>query len=122
MKKEYDFSLAERGPILVPSGKTHVAMYIDDGVLATLRLRAEKAGKGYQTLINETLMASLEPESVSSTVRRARVSRDSEVMSGALVFTGTRVPVKTIFDHLQGGESLAEIISPCQLDGGRSFS
>ena len=122
MKKEYDFSLAERGPILVPSGKTRVAMYIDDGVLKTLRLRAEKAGKCYQTLINETLMASLEPESVSSTVKRARVSRDSEVMSGALVFTGTRVPVKTIFDHLQGGESLAEIISPCQLDGGRSFS
>ena len=77
MKKEYDFSLAERGPILVPSGKTHVAMYIDDGVLATLRLRAEKAGKGYQTLINETLMAWLTPQLVPFTVECARVSRDS---------------------------------------------
>ena len=38
------------------------------------------------------------------------VSRDPQVMSGALCFTGTRVPVKTLFDYLQGGASLEEFM------------
>jgi uncharacterized protein (DUF433 family) len=29
------------------------------------------------------------------------VSRDPEILSGALCFRGTRVPVKTLFDHLE---------------------
>ncbi len=32
------------------------------------------------------------------------VSRESGVMSGALCFRGTRVPVSTLFAHLQAGE------------------
>jgi uncharacterized protein (DUF433 family) len=38
------------------------------------------------------------------------ISRDLEIMSGALVFSGTRVPIKTLFDYLEGGESLAEFL------------
>jgi uncharacterized protein (DUF433 family) len=38
------------------------------------------------------------------------ISRDPEIMSGALVFSGTRVPIKTLFDYLEGGESLAEFL------------
>lgn len=34
------------------------------------------------------------------------VSRDPDIMSGALCFTGTRVPVKNLFDYLEGGSSL----------------
>jgi len=34
------------------------------------------------------------------------VSRDPEVMSGALCFTGTRVPVQNLFDYLEGPSSL----------------
>ena len=34
------------------------------------------------------------------------VHRDPEVMGGALVFVGTRVPYQTLLDYLQGGESL----------------
>ena len=34
------------------------------------------------------------------------VSRDPEVMSGALCFTGTRAPVKNLFDYLEGGSTL----------------
>ncbi len=34
------------------------------------------------------------------------VSRNSEIMSGALCFTGTRVPVKNLFDYLEGGATL----------------
>jgi uncharacterized protein (DUF433 family) len=38
------------------------------------------------------------------------VSRDPEIMSGALCFAGTRVPVKNIFDYLEGGYSLDEFL------------
>jgi uncharacterized protein (DUF433 family) len=31
---------------------------------------------------------------------------DSEIHSGTPVFRGTRVPVKTLFDHLEAGDSL----------------
>ena len=38
------------------------------------------------------------------------VSRNPEIMSGALVFTGTRVPVKSLFDYLEGGDSIEEFL------------
>lgn len=34
------------------------------------------------------------------------ITVDPEVHSGTPVFTGTRVPVKTLFDHLEAGDSL----------------
>ena len=33
-----------------------------------------------------------------------------EVMSGALVFAGTRVPVRSLFDYLEGGESIEDFL------------
>ncbi|MEO6286223.1 MAG: DUF433 domain-containing protein [Dyadobacter sp.] len=39
-----------------------------------------------------------------------RVSIDPEIMSGAPVFAGTRVPVQNLFDYLEGGEDLAEFL------------
>lgn len=38
------------------------------------------------------------------------VSIDPEVMSGAAVFSGTRVPVRTFIDYLEGGESVEEFL------------
>lgn len=38
------------------------------------------------------------------------VSRDPEIMSGALCFTGTRVPVKNLFDYLEGSSSLEQFL------------
>ena len=38
------------------------------------------------------------------------VKRDTEIMSGALCFTGTRVPVKNLFDYLEGSSSLEEFL------------
>jgi uncharacterized protein (DUF433 family) len=35
-----------------------------------------------------------------------QISIDSEVMSGAPVFAGTRVPIQTIFDYIEGGDDL----------------
>jgi len=37
--------------------------------------------------------------------------RDPEILSGSLVFVGTRVPVRSLFDYLEGGESIDEFLS-----------
>ena len=34
------------------------------------------------------------------------VTRSDEVMSGAVVFAGTRVPVQTLLDYLEEGDTL----------------
>ena len=38
------------------------------------------------------------------------VSRDPEVMGGAPVFCGTRVPVQTLLDYLEAGESIDQFL------------
>lgn len=38
------------------------------------------------------------------------ISRDPEIMSGALCFKGTRVPVQNLFDYLEGNSSLEEFL------------
>lgn len=38
------------------------------------------------------------------------VSRDPEVMSGALVFAGTRVPVEILIQHLAADDTLEEFL------------
>ncbi|MCA9941215.1 MAG: BrnA antitoxin family protein [Anaerolineales bacterium] len=55
MKNEYDFSKGKRGAILSSKGKTRITIYLDDSIIEEFRSRAEEAGTGYQTLINEAL-------------------------------------------------------------------
>ena len=38
------------------------------------------------------------------------ISRNPEIMSGALCFTGTRVPVQNLFDYLEGSSSLEDFL------------
>lgn len=38
------------------------------------------------------------------------VSRNPEVMNGALVFEGTRVPVEILIQHLAAGDSLDDFL------------
>lgn len=38
------------------------------------------------------------------------VHSDSEIMGGAPVFVGTRVPVQTLVDYLEGGYSVDEFL------------
>lgn len=38
------------------------------------------------------------------------ISRSPDVMSGAAVFVGTRVPVQTLLDYLAGGHPLEEFL------------
>src|SRR5450759_3631807 len=39
------------------------------------------------------------------------ITRDPEVMHGIPVFRGTRVPVKTLFDCLENGDSLDDFLT-----------
>lgn len=38
------------------------------------------------------------------------VSRDPDVVSGTLCFTGTRVPAQSLIDHLKAGDSLEDFL------------
>ncbi len=38
------------------------------------------------------------------------VSRDPEVMSGAAVFVGTRVPVQTLLDYIEAGDTIDDFL------------
>lgn len=55
MKAEYDFSKGKRGAAIPQKGKTRISIFIDNAVLAGFRARAERAGTGYQTMMNEAL-------------------------------------------------------------------
>ena len=55
MKTEYDFSKGKRGAIAPQKGKTRISIFIDNAILAEFRARAERAGTGYQTMMNEAL-------------------------------------------------------------------
>lgn len=38
------------------------------------------------------------------------IERDPEILGGTPVFRGTRVPIQTFFDYLEGGDSLDEFL------------
>lgn len=38
--------------------------------------------------------------------RKFVVHRDPDILGGSPVFVGTRVPIKTLFDYLEAGDSL----------------
>jgi uncharacterized protein (DUF433 family) len=47
-------------------------------------------------------------ESLSS--KQLPITVDREIMSGTPVFSGTRVPIQTLFDYLMDGCELAEFL------------
>lgn len=55
MKKEYDFSKGKRGPVLPQTGRTRITICLSDDVIMEFRNRAQAAGTGYQTMINDAL-------------------------------------------------------------------
>jgi len=38
------------------------------------------------------------------------IQRSDDILGGTPVFAGTRVPAQTLFDYLQGGETLDEFL------------
>src|SRR5258708_21615195 len=55
MRREYDFSKGKRGAVIPQTGKTRISIFIDNAILDAFRSRAERAGAGYQTMMNEAL-------------------------------------------------------------------
>jgi uncharacterized protein (DUF4415 family) len=72
MKANYDMTKAKRGAVLPAAGKTRITIYLDDATLEAFRQRAEQEGKGYQTLINEALGASLAQNNAPVTISALR--------------------------------------------------
>ena len=51
-------------------------------------------------------MLELRREVIESMSAEKWIERDPEKLGGTPVFAGTRVPVKNLFDYLEGGDSL----------------
>jgi uncharacterized protein (DUF4415 family) len=89
MRKEYDFRGAKRAkdvPHLAKlqaeaACKTRITILIDNDVLVAFRARAEREGKGYQTLINSALRAAIEPDAAPVTVGSLRQVLREELLS-----------------------------------------
>ena len=75
MRKEYDFSEGRRGAVVPQRGKTRITIFIDDDVLAEFRARAEAAGVGYQTAMNEALRRAMAQPKLSKQPIDARTLR-----------------------------------------------
>jgi uncharacterized protein (DUF4415 family) len=59
--------------VVRPRGKTRITIYIDNAILEAFRERADAAGTGYQTMINEALrehLARATPGLDEETLRR----------------------------------------------------
>ena len=83
MKKEYDFSKAKRGAVLLTTGKTRITLYLDNDVLEHFRVLSEKTGRGYQTLINETLKTQVgRPEQPLTLEAVRRIVREELALQG----------------------------------------
>ena len=74
MRKEYDFSKAKRGAVvLLPKGKTRITIRLDDAILAWFKREVHKHGGGsYQSLINAALLDHIKrtDEPLEKTLRR----------------------------------------------------
>ena len=83
MQKEYDFSKGKRGPIIKPVGKTRITIHIDTDVINEFRDRSDKAGHGYQTMINKALRQFLgkSPEPIDEKTLR-KVLREELARAG----------------------------------------
>jgi uncharacterized protein (DUF4415 family) len=80
MREQYDFSNAKRAhevPHLArlqaeQGGKTRITIMLDNDVIEVFRKRAEKAGRGYQTMINEALRATINDDAAPLTLESIR--------------------------------------------------
>jgi uncharacterized protein (DUF433 family) len=43
-------------------------------------------------------------------MKKALITRSPDVMGGTPVFAGTRVPVQTLLDYLEGGETIDDFL------------
>ena len=55
-------------------------------------------------------IARTRPKGYFNLVKQPVVSCNEDVMGGAPVFAGTRVPVQTLLDYLEAGDSIGEFL------------
>ena len=79
MNKEYDFSKGKRGAVIASTGKTRITIMLDEDILEAFRKKAEESGRGYQTMINETLRLALDPKSAPVTLRELKTILDERL-------------------------------------------
>ena len=86
MKKQYDFTKAKRGQVVPTKGKTRITMYLDTEIIDDFRIRAEKAGYGYQTMINEALREYLSKsgKTLDETAIRQVIREELDRVSGGV--------------------------------------
>lgn len=93
MRAEYDFSKGKRGTVIPQKGKTRISIFIDNAVLDAFRARAEKAGTGYQTMMNEALrqyLSEAEPPVTETILRHVLRQEIPEYLHGAATHVGGR--------------------------------
>ena len=73
MKKEYNLKNGTRGQIVQQKGKTRITIYLDNDVIEEFRNRADRAGYGYQTMINDALRQYIEKS--GETLNEAMIRR-----------------------------------------------
>ncbi len=96
MRAEYDFSKAKRGAILPTKGKTRITIHIDDVVLDEFRMRADKAGRGYQTMMNDVLksyLANTDAAPLTESMLRRIIREELPKAGSAAKRVGTRTSV-----------------------------
>jgi len=74
MRREYDFSKGNRGPVVAPDpGKIRITIRLDEDIIDWFREQVNAAGGGnYQSLINKALREYTEhrTEALEKTIRR----------------------------------------------------
>jgi hypothetical protein len=93
MRTEYDFSKGKRGAVIPQKGKTRISIFIDNAVLDAFRTRAEKAGTGYQTMMNDALrkyLAEADQPITEKTLRQVLRQEMPEYLRGLAPSTRTR--------------------------------
>lgn len=98
MTDTFDFSKAKRGPVIDAKGKTRITIMLDDDVLQAFRERAANEGKGYQTLINESLRGALKARQEPDIALALKQISESLAVERALRERENAVFINTIAD------------------------
>ncbi|WP_006787353.1 BrnA antitoxin family protein [Thiorhodospira sibirica] len=72
MRKYYDFSGGQRGPVLSSPSKTRITIMLDNDIVDAFRQQASAQGIGYQTAINQALRAAIDQNNAPVTERKLR--------------------------------------------------
>jgi uncharacterized protein (DUF433 family) len=73
--------------------------------------RAKRANSSAPFLLDHPCLPGSPPGGYPSTMKQPVVCRNPEIMGGTPVFCGTRVPVQTLLDYLEAGDTIGEFLA-----------